>query len=170
MIESLGKPTIAVINGHALGGGLEFALACDFRFMGRDSGTIGLPEIRLGLIPLGGGTQRLPRLIGRGRALELLLDGARIGADEALSIGLVNRVFEREKIDDGALAYARRLAQGPTRSIGLIKNCVYAGLETPLPAGLQIERDSFQDLVRTEDMVEGILSFVERREPHYTGR
>ncbi|MBN2158084.1 MAG: enoyl-CoA hydratase/isomerase family protein [Spirochaetes bacterium] len=170
MIESMPKPTIAVINGHALGGGLELAMACDFRFMGRGSGTVGMPEITLGLIPLGGGTQRLPRLVGRNRAVELLLSGSKIGADEALSIGLATRVCDKEKIDEEALGYAKKLANGPTVSIGLIKYCVNNGLNGPLRDGLKIERDSFQDLLKTEDMIEGILSFVEKREPHFIGK
>jgi enoyl-CoA hydratase/carnithine racemase len=170
MIENMKKPTIAAINGHALGGGLELAMTCDFRFMGRNSGKVGLPELKLGLIPLGGGTQRLPRLIGKSKAVELLIDANKIEADEAFAIGLVNKIFEPDKLDEEALAFAKRLAKGPTYSIGLLKNCVNEGLNKELPEGLKIENNSFNDLVKSEDMIEGILSFLERREPQYIGK
>jgi enoyl-CoA hydratase/carnithine racemase len=170
MVENMKKPTIAVINGHALGGGLELALTCDFRFMGRNSGKVGLPELKLGLIPLGGGTQRLPRLIGKSKAVELLIDANKIEADEAFSIGLVSKVFESDKVDEEALAFAKKMAKGPTYSIGLLKNCVNKGLDKELPEGLKIEINSFNDLIKSEDMIEGILSFLEKREPHYIGK
>lgn len=170
MIENLKKPTIAVINGHALGGGLELALTCDFRFMGRNSGKVGLPELRLGFMPVAGGTQRLPRLIGKSRAIELMLDANKIDADEAFSIGLISRVFESDKVEEEALAFAKRLAKGPTYSIGLIKNCVNKGLNKEIADGLKIEISSFDDLIKSEDMIEGLLSFLEKREPVFTGK
>lgn len=169
-IENLKKPTIAVINGHALGGGLELAMTCDFRFMGRGAGKVGLPELKLGLIPLGGGTQRLPRLIGKSKAVELMLDANKIEADEAFAIGLINRVFESDKVDEEALEFAKKMAKGPTHSIGLLKNCVNKGLSKELSEGLKIEINSFDDLIKSEDMVEGIISFMEKREPHYIGK
>jgi enoyl-CoA hydratase/carnithine racemase len=170
MIENMKKPTIAAINGHALGGGLELAMTCDFRFMGQNSGKVGLPELKLGLIPLGGGTQRLPRLIGKSKAVELLIDAGKIEANEAFAIGLVNKVYESDKLEEEALAFAKKLAKGPTYSIGLLKNCVNKGLNKELPEGLKIENNSFNDLVKSEDMIEGILSFLERREPNYIGK
>jgi enoyl-CoA hydratase len=169
-IENLKKPTIAVINGHALGGGLELAMTCDFRFMGRGVGKVGLPELKLGLLPLGGGTQRLPRLIGKSRAMELLLDSDKIEADKALSIGLVHKVFESDKIEEEALVFAKKMAKGPTYSIGLLKKCVNQGMDKELSEGLKIEISAFNDLIKSEDMIEGIISFLEKREPHYIGK
>ncbi|MBN2284105.1 MAG: enoyl-CoA hydratase/isomerase family protein [Deltaproteobacteria bacterium] len=170
MVETMRKPTIAAINGHALGGGLEFAMSCDFRFMGRNSGTIGLPEIRLGLLPVAGGTQRLPRLIGRSKALEFMLEGSRISADEALSLGLVNRVFEAEELEKESLSYAKKLARGATYSMGLIKKCVNTGRDRGIPEGLKEERAAAVELVQTEDFFEGLMCFLEKRQPEFKGK
>jgi enoyl-CoA hydratase/carnithine racemase len=169
-IENLRKPTVAVINGHALGAGLELAMTCDFRFMGKNSGKVGSPELKLGLIPLGGATQRLPRLIGKSKAMELLLEAKKIDAEEAFSIGLVHKVFESDEVDEEALKFAKKMAKGPTHSIGLVKNCVNKGLEKGHSEGLNIEISAFNDLIKSEDMIEGILSFIEKREPYFTGK
>lgn len=170
MIERMRKPSIAVINGHALGGGLELAMACDLRYMAQGSGYIGLPEVNLGLIPLGGGTQRLPRLIGKGKAMDLLLNGTKLGADEALSIGLVNRVFPADTLEEEAITQAKKLAHAATLSIGIIKTCVNDGLNKDIEEGLKIERDSFKDLVQAEDLIEGVMSFMEHRAPNFKGK
>ena len=136
------RATIAAVNGYALGGGLELALACDFRVCAEDS-RFGLPEVLLGVIPGGGGTQRLPRLIGSSRAKELIFTGRQVRAEEAASIGLVNRVVAADEVLDAALAWATELAAGPVLAHGLAKTAVDGGLETTLAAGLDIERDAF---------------------------
>ena len=169
-VEEMKKPTIACINGHALGGGLELALSCDFRFMGRSSRKIGLPEVTLGLMPFAGGTQRLPRLIGKSKAMELMLNGTRIGADEAFSLGIINKVFDEEKVGEETLSYAKTLAAGATRAMCMIKECVNNAFEMKLSEGLRIESDAFQVLSETEDLIEGVLSFIERRKPKYSGK
>ena len=169
-IERMRKPSIAVINGHALGGGLELAMACDLRYMGRGSGKIGLPEVNLGLIPLGGGTQRLPRLIGKARAMDLLINGTKLDPDAALSIGLINSVLPEDSLEEDALSQARKLARSATLSIGIVKSCVNDGFNKDIEEGLRIERDSFKELVKSEDLIEGVMSFMEHREPHFKGR
>ncbi len=169
-VQRLPFPTIAAINGHALGGGLEFSLCCDYRFMARGTGTIGLTEVNLGLIPGGGGTQRLPRLIGKGRATELILEGRRMTADEALEIGLVNRVFMMEELKSGSINFARELAQKATKSLAMAKRAINEGMETDLESGLLIEREAMAELVGTEDLTEGIQAFIQKRPPKYKGR
>src|SRR5271168_5102031 len=157
-LASLPRATIAAINGYALGGGLELALACDFRVCAEDS-RLGLPEVLLGLLPGGGGTQRLPRLIGSSRAKELILTGRQVPADEALAIGLVNRVVPPDEVLEAALAWATELAAGPVLAHGLAKTAVDGGLETTLAAGLHIEQDAFVAVAATEDASRGIASF-----------
>jgi len=169
-VQRLPFPTIAAINGHALGGGLEFSLCCDYRFMARGTGTIGLTEVNLGLIPGGGGTQRLPRLIGKGRATELILEGRRLTADEALEIGLVNRVFMMEELKLGSMKFALELAQKATKSLAMAKRAINEGMETDLESGLLIEREAMAQLVGTEDLTEGIQAFIQKRPPKYKGR
>ncbi|MBU4175211.1 MAG: enoyl-CoA hydratase/isomerase family protein [Actinobacteria bacterium] len=169
-VQRLPFPTIAAINGHALGGGLEFSLCCDYRFMARGTGTIGLTEVNLGLIPGGGGTQRLPRLIGKGRATELILEGRRLTADEALEIGLVNRVFMMEELKSGSMNFAREVAQKATKSLAMAKRAINEGMETDLESGLLIEREAMAELVGTEDLTEGIQAFIQKRPPKYKGR
>ncbi len=169
-VQRLPFPTIAAINGHALGGGLEFSLCCDYLFMARGTGTIGLTEVNLGLIPGGGGTQRLPRLIGKGRATEMILEGRRLTADEALEIGLVNRVFMMEELKSGSINFARELARKATKSLAMAKRAINEGMETDLESGLLIEREAMAQLVGTEDLTEGIQAFIEKRPPKYKGR
>jgi enoyl-CoA hydratase/carnithine racemase len=159
-LASIPRATIAAINGYALGGGLELALACDFRVCAEDS-KVGLPEVLLGVIPGGGGTQRLPRLIGSSRAKELILTGRQVRADEALSIGLVNRVVPADDVLDSALAWAAQFAQGPLIAHQLAKSAVDRGLEGTLADGLAIEQESFAAVARTEDAGRGIASFAE---------
>jgi enoyl-CoA hydratase/carnithine racemase len=159
-LASVPRATIAAINGYALGGGLELALACDFRVCAEDS-RFGLPEVLLGVIPGGGGTQRLPRLIGSSRAKELILTGRQMRAEEALSIGLVNRAVVPDDVLDAALAWAAELAAGPLVAHGLAKSAIDRGLETSLAGGLAIERDAFVGAAGTEDAARGIASFRE---------
>jgi enoyl-CoA hydratase/carnithine racemase len=159
-LAALPRATIAAVNGFALGGGLELALACDFRVCAHDA-RLGLPEILLGLIPGGGGTQRLPRLIGSSRAKELTLSGRQIRAEEALAIGLVNRTVEPDGVLEAALAWAAELAAGPLVAQGLAKAAVDAGLERPLADGLALELEAFGAVFETEDARTGLRSFVE---------
>jgi enoyl-CoA hydratase len=164
------KVVIAALNGHTVGGGLEIALACDLRMMAKDSGMIGLPEVTLGVLPGTGGTQRLPRLIGTARALDMMITGKRISPDEALAIGLVNYVFPKETFAKDVQAYASALAHGPARAVSLIKRSVEEGVEMPLYAGLALERELQNRLFITEDAKEGLTSFTEKRKPNFKGR
>ncbi len=164
------KVVIAALNGHTVGGGLEIALACDLRMMAKDSGTIGLPEVTLGVLPGTGGTQRLPRLVGASRALEMMITGRRLTPDEALAIGLVNAVYPKETFAADVQAYASTLAHGPIRAVSLIKRSVVEGIEMPLPAGLALERELQNRLFVTEDAKEGLTAFTEKRKPNFKGR
>ncbi len=164
------KVVIAALNGHTVGGGLEIALACDLRMMAKESGTIGLPEVTLGVLPGTGGTQRLPRLIGTARALDMMITGKRLSPDEALAIGLVNYVFPKESFAHDVQAYASALAHGPSRAVSLIKRSVVEGVEMPLTAGLALERELQNRLFVTEDAKEGLTAFTEKRKPNFKGR
>jgi enoyl-CoA hydratase/carnithine racemase len=159
-LASIPRVTIAAINGYALGGGLELALACDFRICAEDS-KVGLPEVLLGVIPGGGGTQRLPRLIGSSRAKELILTGRQVRSEEALSIGLVNRVVPADDVLDSALAWAAEFARGPLVAHQLAKAAIDQGLDGTLADGLAIEQEAFGTVARTEDAGRGITSFAE---------
>ena len=163
------QPIIAAIRGFALGGGLELALACDIRIAAEDA-QLGLTEVTLGIIPGGGGTQRLPRLIGRGKALEMILTGARIPAAEALSIGLVEHVVPVAELLPSAQALARRIAEKPPIALRYAKEAVVSGLALPLADGLRLESDLSTLLRTTEDRVEGARAFVEKRKPRWSGR
>jgi enoyl-CoA hydratase len=168
-LEAIPKPVIAAINGYALGGGLELALAADFRFAAEDS-RLGLPEIRLGIIPGAGGTQRLPRLVGLARARELVYSGRHVGAEEALSIGLVDRVLPPADVYATALAEAARWASGPTRALGAAKAAVNAAVELDRQGGLRAEHEVFVRLFETRDQKEGMRAFLEKRDPGFEGR
>ena len=162
------KPVIAAIHGYALGGGLELAMQADLRVCGQ-SAWLGQPEIRLGLMPGAGGTQRLTRLIGLGRALEWLMTGERMGAEEALRVGLVNRVVPDDQVVAVAHQLARALARQAPLGLLLIKRCAREGLEMPLPQALAMERQAFAQLLATRDGQEGIRAFLEKREPRFEG-
>jgi enoyl-CoA hydratase/carnithine racemase len=164
------KLFIAAIAGHCLGGGLELALCCDLRFAAAGKYRIGLSEVNLGLSPGMGGTQRLPRLIRRSRALQMMVTGEPVGADEALELGIVDRVFPEDKLEDEALAYAAKLATGATLAQGYIKLSVNMGLEASLSEGLAIERAHQNQLFSSEDVAEGLKAFLEKRPPQYRGR
>jgi enoyl-CoA hydratase len=159
-LASIPRVTIAAINGYALGGGLELALAFDFRVCADDS-KLGVPEILLGVIPGGGGTQRLPRLIGSSRAKELIMTGRQVRAEEALSIGLVNQVVPADEVLDRALAWAAEFARGPLAAHALAKAAVDEGLEGTLANGMEVERKAFVAVAKTEDATRGIASFLE---------
>jgi enoyl-CoA hydratase len=163
------QPIIAAIRGYALGGGLELALACDIRIAAEDA-QLGLTEINLAIIPGGGGTQRLPRLVGRGKALELILTGARVPASEALRIGLVERVVPAAELMPSAQALARTIADKAPIALRYAKEAVVGGLSLPLADGLRLENDLATLLRTTEDRAEGARAFVEKRKPKWSGR
>jgi len=167
-LETLGKPVIAAINGFALGGGCEIALACTLR-IAVEHAKLGQPEVKLGIICGYGGSQRLPRLVGRGRALELLLTGDPIDAAEALRIGLVNRVVKKEELLPQCEAIARKiLAVGPV-AVRYTLEAVDRGLDLPLDQALNLEADYFGRCFQTKDMREGTKAFLEKRPPKFTG-
>jgi enoyl-CoA hydratase len=168
-IAAFPRPTIAMINGFALGGGCEVALACDLRIAAR-SARLGQPEIRLGLLPGGGGTQRLPRLVGFGRAMRLILTGDLIDATEAERIGLVDWVFDDTELRQKTLEIARTLAGYSPVALELAKTAVRAALESPLSAGLAHERELFVAAFASDDRVEGVRAFLEKRTPDFKGR
>lgn len=163
------QPIIAAIRGYALGGGLELALACDIRIAG-DNAQLGLPEITLAIIPGGGGTQRLPRIVGRGKALEMILTGKRIDAAEALRLGLVERVVPAAGVLDAALELAREMTAKSPVALRYAKEAIGTGLELPLREGLRLEGDLSSLLRTTEDRIEGARAFLEKRKPRWTGR
>jgi enoyl-CoA hydratase/carnithine racemase len=171
-IENTAKLVIAAINGHAVGGGLEVALACDLRIAKKGSGMLGLPEINLGLLPGMGGTQRLPRVIGKGKALELLTTGRTISVEEAHQIGLVNELFDEENFFDKVLEYARQFVapSKASKAVGLIKRSVQTGTELPLAEALALERELLQQLFESEDAQEGLKAYSQKRPGQFKGK
>jgi len=168
-IEYLNKPVIAAINGVALGGGAELFLACDIRIAAMNA-SIGLTETRLAIIPGAGGTQRLPRLIGRGKAKELIFTGRRVDAREALQIGLVNQICENEDLHDECRKMAAMICEAGPIAIEQAKYAINYGLETDLHTGLGIESNAYWVTVPTEDRLEGLAAFREKRKPVYKGK
>src|SRR3954471_16102993 len=169
LLETCGKPAVAAVNGFALGGGLELAMACTVRFAS-DNAKLGQPEVKLGIIPGYGGTQRLPRLVGRGRALELLLSGDPIAAAEAHRIGLVNAVVPQAELLPFSRAWlAKVLANGPL-AVGLVMEAVDVGLDSGLAAGIRFEASAFGVSASTEDRREGTRAFLEKRKPAFAGK
>lgn len=166
-LEAVPKPVIAAISRYALGGGYELALACDVRIAGADA-KVGLPEIRLGIIPGAGGTQRLPRLVGHRVAWELISSGRHVEAEEALRLGLVDRVVAPEDVYAAAVEEARSWARGPTRALAAAKAALLAAFD--LGPGLAVERREFLALLETHDKGEGMRAFLEKREPRFEGR
>ena len=162
LLEEIGKPVIAAINGFCFGGGCELAMACTFR-VASENAKLGQPEINLGIIPGYGGTQRLPRLVGRGRALDLLLTGRQIDAQEAFRIGLVDRVAPVGKALEEAMKLAREIAAKPPFAVKYILDAVHRGLDGTLKEGLRAESDLFGMVSATEDMKEGLNAFLEKR-------
>ena len=169
LIEGAGKPVVAAINGFALGGGCEIAMACPVR-LAADTATIGQPEINLGIIPGFGGTQRLPRLVGQGRALELLLTGDPITADEAWRLGLVNRVVSADRLLDEARALATTLAAKPPIAVQYILDAVRRGMQMSLTHGCDFEATLFGLAAATDDMREGTQAFLDKRRAEFRGR
>ncbi|MGY0018799.1 enoyl-CoA hydratase/isomerase family protein [Streptomyces sp. cg35] len=159
-VARIPKPVVAAVTGYALGGGCELALCADFR-IAADNARLGQPEILLGLIPGAGGTQRLARLVGPSKAKDLIFTGRHVKADEALTIGLVDRVVPADEVFSAAHAWAAKLAQGPAIALRAAKESIDAGLETDLETGLAIERNWFAGLFATEDRETGMRSFVE---------
>ena len=168
-IARIPKIFIAEINGHALGGGLEIPLACDLRFAGDGEYRLGTPEATLGLLPGNGGTQRLPRLIGKSRALDLMITGRTVTPREAHDLGIVDRLFGADEVREKTLEYAQTLAAGATKAIGNIKLAVHEGIDDGLERGLERERELVEELFRSEDGREGLAAFAEKRQPTFTG-
>ncbi|MEU8381313.1 enoyl-CoA hydratase-related protein [Streptosporangium sp. NPDC048865] len=168
-VARIGKPVVAAVTGYALGGGCELALCADVRIAG-ESAKLGQPEILLGIIPGAGGTQRLPRLVGPARAKDLIFTGRHVSADEALAIGLVDRVVPDDDVYTEALAYAARFEGGPALALRAAKKAVDHGLETDLDTGLEIERLQFSGLFATDDAGIGMRAFSEKSKAEFTGR
>jgi enoyl-CoA hydratase/carnithine racemase len=168
-LAALRTPLIAAVSGYALGGGCELALACDM-IVASESAEFGQPEILLGIIPGGGGTQRLARVMGKQRAMELVLTGRRIGAAEARELGIVTRLAPEQGWLDAALELAAEVAERPPLAARLAKQAVLAAEETALTAGLDHERRLYELAMATEDRVEGMDAFIEKRKPEFRGR
>jgi len=167
-LDRLPIPSVAIVNGYAFGGGLELALACTFRIATRNA-KMGLPEIKLGLIPGYGGTQRLPRAVGMPRALEMIMTGRTVDAEEAVRIGLVNRLVDGDPVQAG-IAYAREFSGHSLPVLGLAREAVMRALDTPVSEGLKIEADLSTLAFRTEDATEGMSAFIEKRKPSFKDR
>jgi enoyl-CoA hydratase/carnithine racemase len=168
-VEALPQPTIAVINGFAFGGGTELLLACDLRIAASHA-QLGLTETTLAIIPGAGGTQRLPRLVGRSRAKDLILTGRKLDAAEAERIGLVNRVVPAERLHDAARELALQIASNGPVAVRAAKAAIDQGCEAPLPVGLEIEARCYERVLPTQDRLEALAAFAEKRKPNYTGR
>jgi enoyl-CoA hydratase len=168
-IENSTKPVIAALNGMALGGGLELALVCDLR-ISTEKAKFAFPEVGLGIIPGGGGTQRLPKIVGQGIAKELLYFGEMFDAVRAHELGIVNKVVRAEEVIPVAKEWAKKLAQKPPVALQMVKQAVNAGSNTDIESGLIIEAACFGNAFSTEDRKEGLNAFVEKRKPVYTGR
>ena len=168
-MDAARKPFVAAIHGFCLGGGLELAMCCDIRVASEDA-QLGQPEIKLGLIPGGGGTQRLPRLVGLGRAMLLNLTGDFVDARTAYEWGLVEKVVPREELLDTALSIARTIAERSPVSVGILRELARTTRDLPLEEGLRREADGFRRCLESEDGAEGVAAFLEKRQPQFTGR
>jgi enoyl-CoA hydratase/carnithine racemase len=168
-LAELPQPVVCALNGDAIGSGLELALACDVRIAG-EGARFFVPEVSLGLLPLAGGTQRLPRVIGRGKALEMILTGEPLTAAEALRIGLVSAVVPGEHLEEEAAGIAQRIAERGPLAVRYAKEAVAHGLEMPLEQALRYETDLTIILQTTEDRAEGVKAFLEKRTPHFKGK
>jgi enoyl-CoA hydratase/3-hydroxyacyl-CoA dehydrogenase len=169
-LEKIGKPVIASINGFALGGGLEMALACDFR-IASENAQLGQPETKnFALIPGWGGTQRLPRTVGLAKAKELIMLGEMITAEEAARIGLVTKVVPKEKLHEETLALARKLADSAPIALKLAKETLNFGTQVPLDVGLRMEAEAFGIVASTKDVMEGVSAFMSKRKPEFKGK
>ncbi|MEU4422590.1 enoyl-CoA hydratase-related protein [Actinoplanes sp. NPDC024001] len=168
-VARIPKPVVAAITGYALGGGCELALACDWRVVAEDA-KLGQPEIKLGIIPGAGGTQRLARLVGPARAKDLIFSGRMVDSAEALRIGLADRVVPAAEVLEAAIALVRPFTTGPALALRAAKQAIDGGLSMDLAAGLALESHLFAGLFATDDRVEGTTAFVEKRKPKFTGR
>ncbi len=171
-LEQTPKLVIAALNGHTVGGGLEIALACDIRIARQEAGKIGLPEVNLGVLPGTGGTQRLSRVIGRARALELMATGRTFSFEEALEWGLIHYIYDRGTFWDDLMAYAKQFCppNKASRAVGRIKRAVVTGSEIPFAEALGLERELQQLLFTSEDAKEGLAAYVEKRQPQFKGK
>jgi len=170
-LEQTPKLVIAALNGHCVGGGLEIAMAADIRIAKRDGGKIGLPEVNLGVLPGTGGTQRLARIVGKGRAIELMATGRTFTFEEAADMGLVNELYDRDGFWESVMVYARQFCppNKASKAVGAIKRSVQTGLELPFQDALALERELQQQLFQSSDAKEGIAAYVEKRQPKFTG-
>ena len=166
MIEHSPKPIIAAINGFALGGGCEIAIACHLRFASEDA-KFAQPEVKLGLIPGWGGTQRLPRIVGKGNAIELIIGGHIIDAQEALRIGLVNKIFEKKKLLDETVKFTKLILDNGPNALALSLKAVNESSDKSLSKGLKIELEIFSELFGTKETAEGLSAFIEKRKPRF---
>jgi enoyl-CoA hydratase/carnithine racemase len=171
-LEQTPKLTIAALNGHTVGGGLEIAMACDLRLAKENAGKIGLPEVNLCVLPGTGGTQRLARLVGKPRAIEMMVKGETFSFDKAKELGLVNEIFPAEEYWEQVMLYARQFCppHKAAKAVGLIKRAVQSGAEVPFESGLALERELQQQLFQSDDAKEGIAAYVEKRVAEFTGR
>ena len=171
-LEHTPKLVIAALNGHTVGGGLEIAMAADIRIARQDAGKIGLPEINLGVLPGTGGTQRLSRLIGKSRAIELIVTGNTFTFEEAKELGIVNDVYERENFMENVMEYARQFCppNKAAKAVGRIKRSIQTGWEIPLEAALALERENQQLLFQSDDAKEGLNAYVEKRPATFTAK
>jgi len=171
-LEHTPKLVIAALNGHCVGGGLEVAMAADLRVARQDAGKIGLPEVNLGVLPGTGGTQRLSRILGKSKAIELMVMGKTFSFDEAKQIGLVNEVFDNAGFMDRVMEYARQFCppNKAAKAVGRIKRAVQTGWEIPIEAGLALERENQQLLFESEDAKEGLAAYLEKRPAKFSGK
>ena len=170
-LEQTPKLVIAALNGHTVGGGLEIAMACDIRIARRDAGRIGLPEVNLGVLPGTGGTQRLPRLVGRSRAIELMATGRTISFEEALELHLIEYLFDRDEFWKQVLEYTQQFVppNKASKAVGHIKRAVCTGVDIPLAEGLAVERELQQRLFESADAAEGLAAYVNKTVPRFQG-
>jgi enoyl-CoA hydratase len=171
-LEQTPKLVIAALNGHTVGGGLEIALACDIRIAKKEGGKIGLPEVNLGVLPGTGGTQRLARVLGAARAIELMATGRTFSFEEALEFGLIHYIYERDSFWEEVMAYAKQFCppNKASRAVGRIKRSVLTGLEVGFGEALGLEREMQQLLFTSEDAKEGLKAYVEKRQPEFKGK
>ena len=171
-LENTPKLVIAALNGHCVGGGLEVAMAADLRIARKDGGKIGLPEVNLGVLPGTGGTQRLSRIVGKSKAIELMVTGKTFTFEDAKQLGLVNEIFEGEDFMERVLEYARQFCppNKAAKAVGRIKRAVQTGWEIPMEGGLALERENQQLLFESEDAKEGLTAYLEKRPARFTGK
>ena len=171
-LEHTPKLVIAAINGHCVGGGLEIAMACDLRIARQDAGKIGLPEVNLGVLPGTGGTQRLSRLVGKSKAIELMVTGNTFSFEEAKEMGIINDIFDREGFMENIMEYARQFCppNKAAKAVGRIKRSVQTGWEIPLEAALAVERENQQLLFQSEDAKEGLAAYVDKRPAEFKAK